>query len=121
MEHLGVICTWYEVAPVAGSQIRAQDMTGNPYEPPKSDVDVPEEKRADAYLTYAEVPVYRRQWFFWLTYFTVPPIALGVLAFGDVFYVKKGKVVSFGWANRIVAGFSGIYYTYRVVSAMTGN
>lgn len=56
---------------------------------------------------YSEVPWHSKQWFFWVMYFTVTPVAIGILLFGNVYYRKKGKVVPFGIANKIVAGIIG--------------
>ncbi len=85
-------------------------MTQNPYEAPKSDVQTHSDNSDGKYSSYSEVPWYRRQWTFWIMYFTISPVALGILIFGDIYYMKKGKVVSFGMANRIVAGLIGIVF-----------
>lgn len=67
------------------------------------------------YTSYDQVPVYRKQWFFWITYIVFAPIALCILIFGDVYYQKKGKVKSFGLANRIVAGIIAVLWIWKVV------
>jgi hypothetical protein len=57
------------------------------------------------YSSYSEVPFHRHQWFFWVMYFLITPVALVILLSGDVYYENsKGQLKSFGWANRIVAG-----------------
>jgi len=71
------------------------------------------------YSSYDQVVFYRKQWFFWLMYFTISPIAIGILLFGDVYYPSKGHVKSFGLANRIVAGIIAIVILWRVFSAFT--
>lgn len=63
---------------------------------------------SELYSDYDEVPLYRRQWFFWLIYCTLSPVAIGILLSGDVYYLKEGRVKSFGMANRIVAGIVGV-------------
>lgn len=90
-------------------------MQKNPYETPKSNVEV---EFSGKYQSYDEVPLYRRQWFFWLTYFTISPVALAILLFGDVYYVKKGAVVSFGIANRIVAGIIGLLFLANILGKL---
>lgn len=70
------------------------------------------------YSEYSQVPFYRKQWFFWLMYFTLSPVAIGILLFGDVYYVKKGKVTSFGLANRIVAGLIAASFLYGIFKAL---
>ena len=40
--------------------------------------------------------------------FTISPVAIGILLFGDIYYQKKGDVKSFGLLNRIVAGIIAI-------------
>lgn len=92
-------------------------MKQDPYKKPCSNVDV---KPSHAkYRRYSEVPYYRRQWFFWLSYFTITPVAIGILLFGDVYYVKKGEVVSFGIANRIVAGMLAVYILIKIFGNFT--
>jgi len=71
------------------------------------------------YNSYSVVPWYRRQWAFWLMYFTVSPIALGISLFGDIYYVKNGQVVSFGVANRIVAAIGSVLIIFSM--AMPGS
>jgi len=90
-------------------------MQKNPYETPKSNVEVGFHGK---YRSYDEVPLYRRQWFFWLTYFTISPVALGILLFGDVYYVKKGAVVGFGIANRIVAGIIAALFLVNILGKL---
>jgi hypothetical protein len=68
------------------------------------------------YRYYDEVPFYRHQWFFWLTYFICWPVAFGILIFGDVYYQKDGKLRSFGPANRIVAASIPLVATYAFLS-----
>ncbi len=69
------------------------------------------------FSSYDQVPFYRKQWFFWLMYFTISPIAIAILLFGDVYYPSKGQVKSFGLANRIVAGIIAVAILWRVLSA----
>ena len=73
------------------------------------------------YATYADVPYYRKQGFFWLLYFLLAPFALAILISGDVYYQKKGEVKAFGLANRIVAGLIGIFWAVALVQALTGH
>lgn len=56
------------------------------------------------YTSYDQVPYYRKQWFFWLTYFLLSPVALVILISGDVYYPKKGTIRAFGIPNRVLAG-----------------
>lgn len=74
------------------------------------------------YKTYAEVPYYRQQWFFWIMYFipVLSIIAICLLLFGDIYYEKKGEVKSFGIANRVVAGIIAVLYVYGLASAAIG-
>ncbi len=70
------------------------------------------------YHHYSDVPWYRKQWVFWLTYLIVTPAALGILMFGDVYYEKRGELKSFGLANRIVAGIFGVFFVLSLISAI---
>ncbi len=75
-------------------------------------------KASDVYSSYDHVPFYRKQWFFWLMYFTIPPVAIFILLFGDVYYVKRGEVTSFGLANRIVAGIIAVGILLKIISGL---
>ena len=83
------------------------------YETPKV---TPITTTALPYSNYADVPVYRRQWVFWLMYLTIVfnPIAILILLTGDVYYTKNGEVKSFGVANRIVAGIIAAIWLYAI-------
>jgi hypothetical protein len=74
-------------------------------------------KANQLFSSYDQVPYYRKQWFFWLMYFTIQPVAIGILLFGDVYYQKKGEVKSFGIANRIVAGIIAVFILIRIIGA----
>ena len=71
------------------------------------------------YSSYDQVPFYRRQWFFWLMYITITPIAITILLLGDVYYKKRGKVKSFGMANRIVAGLIALVLLWNIARLFT--
>lgn len=89
--------------------------------PPPMPPSLPQDNTGGAthgYISYNDVPFYRRQWFFWVTYFTVTPVALGLLLFGDIYYQKRGEVASFGMANRIVAGFFGMVWLHKVFAVV---
>jgi hypothetical protein len=75
---------------------------------------------ASRYTTYADVPFYQRQWFFWVTCFLVPPIAVAVLIIGDVYYVRKDELRSFGRLNRALAGLIALFWTYGLLKASFG-
>lgn len=68
------------------------------------------------YASYEEVPVFRKQWFFWLAYLILTPAAIFILLFGDIYYVKNNQVESFGIANRIVAGMIAVPYAMFALS-----
>ena len=67
------------------------------------------------YSEYEQVPFYRKQLFFWITYLIMPPIAIGLLILGDVYYQDKGQVKAFGLANRIAAGLLAIAILYGLL------
>lgn len=54
------------------------------------------------YSDMSEVPFYRRQWFFWITLFTVPFITLFVLFSGSIHYERKGEIKEFGFIERFI-------------------
>ncbi|MDQ7044538.1 MAG: hypothetical protein Q9M32_01300 [Sulfurimonas sp.] len=53
------------------------------------------------YTNYSEVPFYQKQWFFWIMFFTLNPIAIIILLVKDVYYERGGKLQNFGIANKI--------------------
>jgi hypothetical protein len=71
----------------------------------------------ETYLTYDQVPYYRKQWFFWLAYVLATPIALGILITGDVYYQRNREVRSFGPLNRIVALAIAVGCIARIIEA----
>jgi hypothetical protein len=70
------------------------------------------------YATYDEVPSFRRQGFFWLTWLLCAPIAIGILLTGDVYYRKKGEVRGFGIANRILAGMIAVLWLVAIIQGL---
>ena len=68
---------------------------------------------------YDQLPFYQKQGFFWLMYFTITPVALAILLFGDVYYERNGKVKSFGLANKIIAGVIAVVILFRIFIAFT--
>lgn len=96
-------------------------MTNNPYQPPQAG-DAPATKELAAkYATYDQVPFFRRQWFFWLSWLIFAPVALVILLSGNVYYKKKGVVVPFGMANKVLAALFSLVWIYRVYIAITGS
>jgi len=70
------------------------------------------------YTTYDQVPTHRKQWFFWLTWFLLAPLAIVILITGEVYYPKKGEVRAFGTANRIVAMLVGLLWVIGLVEGI---
>ena len=70
------------------------------------------------YETYDQVPYYRKQWFFWVTYLIIPVIPLILLFIGDIYYQGKDDVKSFGIANRVVAGIIAVGYSIKLVNGV---
>ncbi|MFT5219247.1 MAG: hypothetical protein ACI822_001565 [Gammaproteobacteria bacterium] len=91
-------------------------MPENPYKAPQAPLESAGAVSGVKYADYAEVPFYRRQWFFWVLYFTMMPVALLLLLFGDIYYRKKDKIVSFGIINRIVAGLVAVIFIQQVIA-----
>lgn len=68
------------------------------------------------YASYDEVPVFRKQWFFWLTFLFITPVAIVISLSGDIYYVKKDEVKSFGIQHRIVVGIIAFFYIMKVIA-----
>lgn len=68
------------------------------------------------YSDYSEVPFYRRNWFFWLTFFFIDPVAIIILLTGEVYYEKSGELRVFGMPSRIVAGLIAAVIVYGLFS-----
>ena len=66
------------------------------------------------YTDFNQVPFYKKQCFFWLSFIFFVPISLVLLTIGDIYYLKKGNILSFGVANRIVAGAIGIFWLFML-------
>jgi hypothetical protein len=96
-------------------------MTNNPYDAPQSESAPPPSGKGAKYKTYDEVPFFRKQWFFWLSWLIFAPVALVILFSGDVYYRKKGEVVSFGTANKVVGAVFCFFWIFRVYLAVTEN
>jgi len=95
-------------------------MTNNPYDPPQAEPAPVTKGKGAKYKTYDEVPFFRKQWFFWLSWFIFAPVALVILFSGDVYYRKKEEVVSFGTANKVVGALFCLIWIIRVYVAVTG-
>jgi hypothetical protein len=92
-------------------------MTQNPYEPPKDET----AHSGHVYESYGDVPFFRKQWFFWLSWLIFAPVALAILFSGNVFYKKKGLVVPFGPANKVVGFLLCVLWIYQVFYGATAN
>lgn len=93
-------------------------MSDDNYKTPASDLGASNVQPGDKYSSYDQVPIYRRQWFFWITYILFAPAALAILLFGDIYYEKRGRIVGFGIANRLVAGAVAVYFIYSIGSGI---
>lgn len=77
----------------------------------------------DGFTSYDQVPWYRKNWFFILSFLIFSPVAIALLLTGDIYYEKKGKLQTFSKANKIVAVvlalalfanvFQGVYKEFK--------
>jgi hypothetical protein len=104
---------WIPVIDVIGPMLNSSP-TPPPLPPPPPPPPPTVVNGRPPYIAYSEVPFYRKQWFFWVMYFTITPVALGLLLFGEVYYQKKGKIKKFGLANKILAGILSIILMTRI-------
>ena len=96
-------------------------MKNDPYQPPSAAPEPTTKENDSKYKTYDEVPYFRKQWFFWICWFVFAPVALVILFSGDVYYRKKGKVVPFGIANKVVGALFCLLWIFQVYAAVTGS
>lgn len=54
-------------------------------------IPVNQEKKAP-YVSYDQVPWYRKEWFAWLSFILFTPALIGVLLTGDSYYTRKGQL-----------------------------
>lgn len=66
--------------------------------------------------TYADIPFYRKQWFFWISLFLVFPITFLIIVTGDVYYEKNNELKKFGIINRVIIGIVCIFALMNILS-----
>ena len=57
---------------------------------------------AIAYSSYKEVPWFRKSWFILIGFLVFAPVTLYSLFSGDIYYEKKGQLVTYSKAVKIV-------------------
>ena len=66
------------------------------------------------YKDYSEVPWFRKNWFIILSWFLFWPASLVIMWTGDVYYVKKSELKTYGKAAKIIMSVIAIGYTLKV-------
>ena len=60
---------------------------------------------ASTYTSYENVPFYRKSWFIVLAAITIAPATLYSLFTGDIYYLKKGEMVTYSKVTKVVTIF----------------
>ena len=58
-----------------------------------------------SFLSYDQVPWYRKNWFAIVSFFIFPPILWVVLLTGDVYYVRSRELRTYSIWAKIILGF----------------
>ena len=72
------------------------------------------------YTDYNQVPYYSKHWFFWLMFFTLTPVAIGLVLFSEVYYQKNGQVLAFGKANKFMAVWLCVAWIVNLLKQVSG-
>jgi hypothetical protein len=67
-----------------------------------------------AYTSYDQVPWYRKNWFTVLSILLFPPAILIQLVTGDVYYVQKGELKTYGMISKCIIVIWSIAVMYAV-------
>lgn len=70
----------------------------------------------DSNITYADIPFYRKQWFFWISIFIFFPMTFLIILTGDVYYEGKNELKKFGIINRVIIGIVCIFAFINILS-----
>ena len=69
---------------------------------------------------YSQVPWFRRNGFVILAWLLFWPVAIGILWTGDVHYMKKGQLKTYGKVAKVILTILAIIYTVQIFGAMGG-
>jgi hypothetical protein len=69
---------------------------------------------------YSQVPWFRRNGFVILAWLLFWPVAIGILWTGDVHYMKKGQLKTYGKVAKVILTLLAIAYTIQLFGAMGG-
>jgi len=67
---------------------------------------------------YSQVPRIRRNWFVILAWIVCWPAAVAILWTGDVYYMKKGQLKTYGKVAKTILTILAIVYAAQLVGAM---
>jgi hypothetical protein len=69
---------------------------------------------------YSQVPRFRRNGFVILAWILFWPVAIGILWTGDVYYMKKGQLKTYGKVAKVILTILALGYTVQIFGAMGG-
>jgi len=73
-----------------------------------------------AITEYSQVPWFRRNGFVILAWLLFWPAAVAILWTGDVYYMRKGQLKTYGKAAKVVLSVLALGYTVQLVDAFGG-
>lgn len=71
------------------------------------------------YTNYSQVPLYRKFWLVFILMFILAPVALIVIWTGDVHYLRKGTIRTFGRTGKIFLTVLAILYFIQIITKRT--
>jgi hypothetical protein len=68
------------------------------------------------YTEYSQVPWFRKNWFFILSFLIFSPVAIVLILSGDVYYVKNKQLKTYGKGYKIVFAIAGLFWLWWLFS-----
>lgn len=72
------------------------------------------------YTDYSQVPWFRKHWFVALSFLVFMPVGIIIMLSGDVYYLRKGQLRSYGKWAKITAVLMGTIYFLIVLARLRG-
>ena len=67
------------------------------------------------YAEYSQVPWYRRRWFNVISWLLFCPVSIILMWTGDIYYVKKGELKTYGVVYKLILTILPIVWTISYI------